>query len=329
MRQIRINNFGGAEELTVEESDIPSPSHSEILIKVIAIGVNFIDIYQRSGVPPYTKVLPFTPGLEGSGIITVVGADVVGFSVGDRVAWASVPKSYAEFIIADPKKVALVPPDISFDLAAAVALQGATAHYLVNSTFKIQPKSVALVHAAAGGTGNLICQMILQRGGSVIATTSSREKADFIREIGVDQVIVLDGHSDFSQEVRRINNGNGVDVVYDGVGASTFSQSLASLKPRGFMVLFGASSGQVPPFNLQELNTRGSLYVTRPKLDDYASEAGEFQSRLQDVFQQITAGTLKVQIGAEFELTQAGEAQTFLESRKSIGKIILSTLVSN
>lgn len=325
MRQVIIKNFGGPEVLRVEESDIPFPGKSEVLIRVIAVGINFIDIYQRIGISPYERVLPFTPGMEGSGTITMVGEDVTSFKIGDRVAWASVQKSYSEFLIADQEKVSLVPTEISYETAAAVALQGATAHYLVNSTFKIRPGHVALVHAAAGGTGNLICQMILEKGGVVIATTSSPKKAEVLNKIGIKNVILYDKEGRFSRQVRKINNGLGVDVVYDGVGLSTFSESLRSLKPRAMMVLFGASSGQVPPIDLQDLNKLGSLFVTRPKLDDYISGKGEFQSRMLDIYHQITSGALKVHIGGQFELARAGEAQSLLASRNSVGKVILTT----
>jgi NADPH:quinone reductase len=324
MKQIVIKKHGGPKVLGIVNSNIPTPNKSEVLIRVAAAGVNFLDIYHRIGISPYIRELPFTPGMEGSGIIILVGEEVMDFAIGDRVAWASVQKSYSEFLVADQGKISIIPPQVSYEDAAAAALQGATAHYLVNSTFQIGPNHVALVHAAAGGTGNLICQMILKKGGSVIATTSSPNKVKVLRDSGFENVILCEKGIELSKQVKEINNGSGVDVVYDGVGLATFNQSLRTLKPKAMMVLFGASSGQVPLFNLQDLNRHGSLFVTRPKLDDYISGKNEFQDRMKDVFHQITLGILKVHIGGQFELAKAGEAQSFLASRKSIGKIILT-----
>jgi NADPH2:quinone reductase len=292
------------------------------VVKVKRAGVNFLDIYQRGGAGVYQLNLPFTPGVEGAGVVVEIGTDVNYLKVGDHVVWAMALGSYAEYALLPGERVAKVPEAIDLKIAAAAALQGMTAHYLVNSTYSIKPGDVALVHAAAGGTGNLLCQMILEKGGRVIATTSSSEKEKIIRETGVTEIIRYDSQN-VLQEVKKMTEGKGVDVVYDGVGAATFDDSLASLKPRSLMVLFVAASGPVPPFDLQRLNVNGSLFITRPTLANYITNRQELEMRMGEVFKLINDGKLKIRIGREYALDQAAQAHDDLAGRGTVGKLLL------
>lgn len=323
MKKILISEFGGSSVLQLCEAPIPTPAEGQIVVQVAGAGVNFLDIYQRGGAGIYGLTLPYTPGVEGAGVVVEVGAGVNHLKVGDRVAWAMALGSYAEYAVLPGEKVAKVPADIDLKIAAAAALQGATAHYLVNSTYSIKPGDIALVHAAAGGTGNLLCQMILEKGGRVLATTSNDEKEKIIRETGVADVIRYDSQS-VVEEVKNLTGGKGVDVVYDGVGASTFDDSLASLKPRSMMVLFGAASGPVPPFELQRLNANGSLFITRPTLAHYLADREELEMRMSAIFKSISDGKLKIRIGREYPLAQAATAHDDLAGRGTVGKLLLN-----
>lgn len=322
MKKILISEFGDSSVLQLSDSSIPTPAAGQIVVKVERAGVNFLDIYQRGGAGVYELNLPFTPGVEGAGVVVEIGSDVNYLKVGDRVVWAMALGSYAEYALLPGEKVAKVPEEIDLKIAAAAALQAMTAHYLVNSTYLIKPGDVALVHAAAGGTGNLLCQMILEKGGQVIATTSTSEKEKIIRETGVTEIIRYDSQN-VLQEVKNMTEGKGVNVVYDGVGAATFDDSLASLKPRSLMVLFGAASGPVPPFDLQRLNVNGSLFITRPTLANYITNRQELEMRIGEVFKLINDGKLKIRIGREYALAQAGKAQDDLAGRGTVGKLLL------
>jgi NADPH2:quinone reductase len=322
MKKILITEYGNSSVLQLSDSPIPTPPAGQILVQVARAGVNFIDIYQRSGLGIYGLDLPFTPGVEGSGVIVEIGPDVNHLKIGDRVAWAMTLGSYAEYVVLPSEKVALVPDEIELNIAAAAVLQGMTAHYLVNSTYAIKPGDVALVHAAAGGTGNLICQMILEKGGRVIATTSNSDKEKLIRETGVTDVIRYDSQN-VLQGVKEFTEGKGVDVVYDGVGAATFDDSLATLKPRSLMVLFGAASGPVPLFDLQRLNVNGSLFITRPTMASYITNRQELEIHMSEVFKLIMNGKLKIRIGHEYALAQAALAHDDLSARRTVGKLLL------
>jgi NADPH2:quinone reductase len=322
MKKILISEFGDSSVLKMCEAAIPTPTADQIVVQVARAGVNFLDIYQRGGSGIYGLTLPFTPGIEGAGVIVEIGSDVNNLKIGDRVAWAMAIGSYAEYVVLPSEKVAIVPEEIDLKIAAAAALQGMTAHYLVNSTYSIKPGDVALVHAAAGGTGNLLCQMILEKGGRVIATTSNSDKEKVIRETGVTDVIRYDSQN-VVQEVKNMTEGKGVDVVYDGVGAATFDDSLATLKPRSLMVLFGAASGPVPLFDLQRLNVNGSLFITRPTLANYITNRQELEMRMSAVFELITNGSLKIRIGHEYALAQAATAHDDLAGRGTVGKLLL------
>ena len=322
MKKVLISTFGDSSVLELTQAPIPTPAADQVVVQVERAGVNFLDIYQRGGAGVYGLNLPFTPGVEGAGVVVEIGAGVNYLKVGDRVVWAMALGSYAEYALLPGEKVAKVPDEIDLKIAAAAALQGMTAHYLVNSTYLIKPGDIALVHAAAGGTGNLLCQMILEKGGLVIATTSNSEKEKIIRETGVSDVIRYDSQN-VLQEVKNMTDGKGVDVVYDGVGAATFDDSLASLKPRSLMVLFGAASGPVPPFDLQRLNVNGSLFITRPTLANYITNRQELEMRMGEVFKLISNGKLKLRIGREYALAQASEAQDDLAGRKTVGKLLL------
>lgn len=322
MKKIQISHFGDSKVLELITSDIPAPEPGQVLVKIVAAGVNFLDIYQRQGGGVYNMSLPFTPGVEGAGVIEKIGEGVTHLHEGDMVAWAMALGSYAEYGVFPSEKLVKVPTGIDLSIAAAAALQGATAHYLVNSTFVIKPGHTALVHAAAGGTGNLLCQMILAKGGRVIASTSTDAKEALIRETGVSDVIRYDRTS-VKEEVKRMTGGTGVDVVYDGVGQATFDESLASLKPRSMMVLFGAASGQVPAFDLQRLNASGSLFITRPTLGHYVATREELEMRLGEVFTSIADGSLRVRIGNTYPLGEAACAQDDLASRGTVGKLVI------
>jgi NADPH2:quinone reductase len=321
MKALVVSQHGGPEVLTY--SDVPEPviTPTDLLVKVAAAGINYIDTYQRSGV--YAMTLPYTPGLEGAGTVLEVGSEVTGFAVGDSVAWTSNLGSYAEVVALDASKAVSVPSGIELTQAAQAMLQGITAHYLITSVFEVKPGITALVHAAAGGVGLLLCQMITARGGTVIGTVSTEAKAAAATAAGAAHVIRYD-QEDFMPRVRELTGGIGVDVVYDGVGASTFEGSLKSLKPRGMMALFGQASGPVGPFDPQILNTLGSLFFTRPTITNFIQTPEELQWRAGEVFEAMLSGDLTMTLGGSYPLAQASEAHRDLEARKSSGKLILT-----
>ncbi len=321
MRAIRVHEVGGPEVLRVEDVQDPRPGEGELLIGVVASGVNFIDVYFRTGAYPATP--PFTPGMEGAGVVEVVGPGVEGFRVGDRVAWSMHLGSYAEKAVVPAGKVVRVPEGVELELAAAVLLQGMTAHYLATSTWSIREGDRALVHAGAGGVGLLLTQIVKRRGGVVFATVSTDEKAELARDAGADEVIRYD-RTDFREEVLRLTGGKGVDVVYDSVGKDTFDRSLASLRPRGFMVLYGQSSGAVPPVDPQRLNSGGSLFLTRPSLGHYIAGPGELQERAGALFEWMREGELDVRVGERHPLEDAGVAHDRLTGRQTTGKVLLT-----
>jgi NADPH2:quinone reductase len=320
MRAVVVPRQGGSEVLTVTDRPTPEPGPGELVVDSAAAGVNFIDTYQRSGV--YPMQTPFVPGSEGAGRVSAVGPDVTEFAVGDRVAWMSALGSYAEQVLVPAAQAVRVPDDLPDELAGGALLQGVTAHYLANSTFAVQPGDTALVHAAAGGVGLLLTQLIKQRGGRVIGTVSTDEKETLARQAGADEVLRYDG---FADAARKLTDGRGVDVVYDGVGKATFDGSLAALRPRGMMVLFGGSSGQVPPFDPQRLNLLGSLFLTRPKTAEYIATRDELLWRAGDILAGISAGELDLRIGGRYPMDEVGRAHDDLESRRTTGKLIILT----
>jgi NADPH2:quinone reductase len=299
----------------------PVPGPGEVLVRVEAAGINFIDIYVRSGA--YPRELPLVLGEEGAGIVEAVGDRVKEVQVGQRVAWAHVAGSYATHVVASAGRLVPVPEGVSSRLAAAAMLQGMTAHYLAHATFPLQAGNTCIVHAAAGGVGLLLVQMAKRAGCHVLATTSTDEKADLARQAGADACLKYSDPVPFDEGARAHTGGRGVDVVYDSVGASTFDRSLLALRPRGMLVLFGQSSGRVPPLDLQVLNSRGSLFVTRPKLGDYIATRSELLERAGAVLGAISRGELDVRVHAEVPLDQAGAAHRALESRASSGKLLL------
>jgi len=318
MRAIVVNQLGGPETMVLGEWPDPVPGPGQVVVDVAAAGVNFIDIYRRSGV--YKQPVPYVPGSEGAGTVVSVGEGVHEFSAGDHVAWSEGPGSYAERVAVAAANAVPVPNGIDLKLAAAVMLQGLTAHYLCRSTFPVADGNVAVVHAAAGGVGLLLTQMIKDIGATVVATTSSTPKGVLAKQAGADFVTT---YEEFPDVVREVTSGRGADVVFDGVGKATFDASLSALRPRGMMVLFGGSSGQVPPFDLQRLNSGGSLYVTRPTLAHYITDRTELLWRAGDVFEGIVKGSLHVRIGAEYALTDAPRAHEDLAGRRTTGKLIL------
>jgi NADPH2:quinone reductase len=318
MRAIVVNEIGGPEVLAAVEHPDPEPGPGEVVALTAAAGVNFIDIYRRSGV--YHQPLPYVPGHEGAGTVVAVGEGVTDVAVGDRVAWHDAPGSYAERVVVPAAKIVPVPDGTDLIAAAAVILQGMTAHFLCRSTFPVTDTTVAVVHAAAGGVGLLLTQMIKTIGGTVIATTSSEPKAELARHAGADYVV---GYDEFGATVGQVTQGRGADVVYDGVGKATFDAGLAALRPRGMMVLFGGSSGQVPPLDPQRLNSGGSLFLTRPTLANYTADAGELLWRASDVLGAVAAGQLNVRIGTEYSLAHAPLAHEDLAGRRTTGKLLL------
>lgn len=320
MKAIRVHEFGGPEVLHYEDAPLPEPGPGAARVKLRAIGLNYIDIYHRSGL--YPVALPLIPGMEGAGTVDAVGPDVTTVKPGERVAYCMVLGAYADYAIVPADKLVPLPEQISFELAAAVLLQGMTAHYLAHSTYPLQPGDVCLVHAAAGGVGLLLVQMAKRAGAVVLGTVGSEEKAALVRQAGADVAILYD-QVDFEQEVKRYTGGRGVDVVYDSVGVATFEKSLNCLRPRGLMALFGQSSGPVPPINLQVLNAKGSLFVTRPFLGHYILTRSELMSRAGDVLMWTARDELRVRIDRSLPLSQAGEAHRLLQSRQTAGKVLL------
>ena len=321
MRAIVVSELGGPEVMVAREQPDPVAGPGQVVVEVAAAGVNFVDIYRRSGV--YGQPVPYVPGSEGAGVVRAVGEGVTRFAAGDRVAWGDAPGSYAERAAVPAAQAVPVPDGIGLEVAAAAMLQGMTAHYLCRSTFGVRPGNVAVVHAAAGGVGLLLTQMIKSLGGIVVATTSSAAKALLAKQAGADY---LTSYDEFGDVTREVTGGRGAHVVFDGVGKATFDASLAALRPRGTMVLFGASSGQVPPFDLQRLNSGGSLFVTRPTLALYIAERAELLWRANDIFDGIAMGDIGVRIGAEYPLADAPRAHEDLSARRTTGKLILLPL---
>jgi len=320
MKAIRVEAVGGPEALHYVDVPAPVPAAGHVLVKLAAIGINYIDTYHRSGL--YPVPLPFVPGSEAAGTVEALGPGVEGFAVGDRVAYAMVRGAYAEYAVAPAASLVPLPDVVSFRDAAALMLQGMTAHYLCRSTLSLEGGNVALVHAGAGGVGLLLTQFAKSLGATVITTVSTAEKAELSREAGADHVVRYDS-VDFAVEARRITGGRGVDVVYDGVGKTTFAKSLDSLRPRGMLALYGAASGPVPPFDLGQLAAKGSLFVTRPSLGDYVAEPDELRWRSQELFAALIRGTLKLRVEHVYPLEHAARAHADLEARKTTGKLLL------
>jgi len=320
MRAVVVREHGGPEVLRVGDRPSPKAGTGQLVVDVTAAGVNYVDIYQREGRPPYGGDLPYVPGAEGAGTVAEVGPGVVGFAQGDRVAWAGAPGCYAEQAVVPADRSVPVPDGLDARVAAAVMLQGMTAHYLCTSTYPVAHGDHVVVHAAAGGVGLLLTQMAKARGGTVIGTTSTDEKAALARQAGADRVV---GYEDFVAVVREATDGVGAAAVYDGVGRATFEDSLAALRPRGYMVLYGASSGPVPPFELQRLMTGGSLFITRPTLANYTANRDELLRRAGDLFRWIARGELAVRIGASYALNDAARAHDDLSARRTTGKLLL------
>jgi len=309
MHAVRINEHGGPEVLEVVDVPAPEPGPGRLLVDVAAVGVNYRDVYEREG--SYGGDLPAIIGVEGAGSVA---------GTGDRVAWVSAPGSYAEQVVVDAERAVPIPDGINDEISAAAVLQGITAHYLCTATHVMQDGETVLVHAAAGGVGQLLTQILARRGGRVIATTSTEKKAEVAREAGAAEVIAYDG---FADRVKELTRGVGADVVYDGVGAATFDESLASLRPRGLMVLYGAASGRVPPFDPMRLEGGGSLYLTRPSIRHYTAAREELLARAGEVFGWIAEGKLQIRIGGRYPLEDARRAHEDLESRRTTGKLIL------
>jgi NADPH:quinone reductase len=320
MKAIQVRQIGGPEVLTLADLPVPSLKSGEVLVKVHASGVNFIDIYYREG--RYKTDLPFIDGQEAAGTVEAIGDGVTGFRIGDAVAWCNVLGTYTEYALAPADRLVKLPSGLDLPLAAAVMLQGMTAHYLAHSTFPLKAGDTALIHAAAGGTGLLLTQMASQIGARVIATVSTEEKAALARAAGAAEVILYT-HEDFEQKTRQLTGGHGVDVVYDSVGKSTFEKSLNVLRPRGLMALFGGASGAVPPFDLIELAGKGSLFVTRPTLKHYILTRDDLVARATAVFDAVADGRLKVRMEHTYPLAAAQQAHIDLASRKTTGKVLL------
>ncbi len=322
MHAIRVYEFGGPDVLRVDDLSLPEPGPGQARIKIAAAGVNFIDIYFRTG--QYRGNLPLVLGQEAAGLVDAVGPGVSDLKVGDRVAYAPEQGAYADYALVPAWRLVPVPDDVTLEVAAAVMLQGMTAHYLCHSAYPIKSGDTAIVHAGAGGVGGLLVQLAKQKGARVIATVSTEEKGQEAREAGADEVIIYT-QSDFSTEARRITEGRGVNVVYDSVGKDTFQGSLDSLRPRGYLVLYGQASGAVPPLDPQVLNAKGSLFLTRPTLGHYVADRAELLGRTNDLFRWIASGELKVRIAATYALSDAAEAHRFIESRQAKGKVLLLT----
>ncbi len=324
MHAIEVAQIGGPEVLSYVEKPQPSPGPGEVLIEAEAIGVNFIDTYFRSGT--YPRELPFVLGTEVAGTVAAVGDGVTALSVGDRVATAAASGAYAEFSTAPAEFVTHVPPAVSLDVAAAALLKGLTAHYLITSVYAVQSGDSVLVHAGAGGVGLILTQWLTHRGARVITTVSTPEKAELSRQAGATDVLDYPGDdpNEFGSRIRELTAGAGVAVAYDGVGASTFDASLASLAVRGTLALFGASSGPVPPFDPQRLNAAGSLYLTRPSLAHFTRTGDEFAWRSGELFDAIARGTVDVTVSRRYPLADAAQAHRHLQGRQTVGSIVLT-----
>jgi NADPH2:quinone reductase len=320
MKAIRVDSVGGPDQLVFQDVDRPRPKEGEALVKLEAVGLNFIDVYHRTGL--YPQPLPFTPGTEGAGTVEEIGAGVEDLKVGDRVAYAMAVGSYAEYAAVPAWKLVKLPEGVDARSAAAAMLQGMTAHYLVTSTYQLKAGQTALVHAAAGGVGLLLIQMAKRIGARVIGTVSTEVKARLAREAGADEVVIYTAQ-DFLEEVKRLTGGRGVEVVYDSVGKTTFMKSLDSLAPRGLLALFGQSSGPVPPFDPALLAQKGSLFLTRPSLAQYSATRDELAWRAGDVLGWVASGELKLRVEKTFPLAEAAEAHRQLEGRATTGKVLL------
>jgi len=320
MRAIRVSQYGGPEAMRLEEMPTPRPGDGQALVRLEAAGVNFIDVYQRSGL--YKGALPFTLGLEGAGIVEAVGGGVQGVHAGQRVAWTGIPGSYASHAVVPADRVVALPEGLDGRAGAAAMLQGMTAHYLAHSTYPLKRGDACLVHAAAGGVGLLLCQMAKRAGARVIGTVSTEDKARLAREAGADEVILYT-RQDFEAEVKRLTGGKGLQVVYDSVGRDTFEKGFNCLAPRGYMVLYGQSSGPVAPLDPQILNAKGSIFLTRPNLFNYTATREELVHRAGEVLGWVRSGQLKLRIGATFPLAEAAQAHRDLEGRKTTGKVLL------
>jgi len=320
MKAIRVQSPGGPEALRYEDVPQPSPAAGQVLVKVEAVGVNYIDVYQRTGL--YKVATPFTLGQEAAGVVTAVGSGVTDPKVGDRVAYTSILGAYAEYAVVPADRVVVLPDGVTARQAAAALLQGMTAHYLACTTYPLKAGDTCLVHAAAGGVGLLLCQIASRRGARVIGTVSTREKAALAREAGARDVILYT-EQDFEAEVKRLTNGLGLQVVYDSVGKTTFEKGLNCLTPRGMMVLYGQSSGPIGSFDPQVLSQKGSLFLTRPTLAHYITTRAELVARAGEVLSWVKSGTLKVRIEHEFSLAETAEAHRALEARKTTGKLLL------
>lgn len=320
MKAIQVKRAGGPEVLELVKLPVPEAKGAEAVVKIVAAGVNFIDVYYREG--RYKAVMPFVPGQEAAGDVVAIGSNVTNLKVGDRVAYTMVLGSYAEYSAVAADRLVKIPEGVSYQQAAAAMLQGMTAHYLSHDTYPLKKGETALVHAAAGGVGLLLVQMAHGIGARVIGTVSTEEKAKLAREAGADDVILYT-QTDFEAETRRLTGGKGVDVVYDSVGKTTFEKGLDILRPRGYMVLFGGSSGPVPPFDLIQLSQKGSLYVTRPTLTHYVATREDLEMRAGAVFSMIATGKLKLRIAHTYPLQDATQAHRDLEARRTTGKLLL------
>jgi len=321
MKAVRIREYGGPEAMSYDEVDIPSIGENDVLVKIEASGINYIDTYQRSGL--YQIPLPATLGLEAAGTVTETGSNVSSFQSGDRVAYTSVPGAYADYAVVPEEKLVNLPDGVDFNQGAAAMLQGCTAHYLCKSTYEVKAGDRCLIHAAAGGVGLLLIQMVKNAGGFVIGTVSTEEKANLAKSAGADEVILY-SEQNFETEVKRITEGAGVNVAYDSVGKSTFQKSIDCLSKLGYMVLYGNASGPVTEFNPATLGPKGSLFLTRPTLFDYTADRESLEWRTSDVFNWIAEGSLNLRVEHFYALADVQQAHKDLEGRKTTGKIILT-----
>jgi NADPH2:quinone reductase len=320
MKAIQIQKFGGPEVMQLEEVPTPKPQAGQVLVKLAAAGLNYIDVYQRTGL--YPNPLPYTMGLEGSGVVAELGAGASGFQEGDPVAYTGVPGAYAEYALVPADRLVRMPPGLDTKVGAAAMLQGMTAHYLAYTTYALKPGDACLIHAAAGGVGLLLVQMAKQCGAHVFGTVSTEEKAALARQAGADAVILYT-QQDFEAEIKRATGGKGVQVVYDAVGKTTFEKSLNCLAPQGYMVLYGQSSGPIAPFDAAVLGAKGSLFLTRPSLFHYTADRASLEKRASDVLGWIAAGKLKLRMEHTFALADVAQAHRSLEGRQTTGKVLL------
>ncbi len=320
MKAVRIHQFGGPEAMQYEEVPTPTPGEGQVLVKLAAAGLNYIDVYQRTGL--YPNNLPYTLGLEGSGSVAAVGPGVSNYNEGDVVAYTGVPGAYADYALVPVERLVLMPQGLDPKAGAAAMLQGMTAHYLAYSTYPLKSGDICLIHAAAGGVGLLLVQMAKHCGARVIGTVSTDEKAALARDAGADDIILYT-QQDFEAEVKQLTDGKGVNVVYDSVGQTTFDKSLNSLAPLGYMVLYGQASGPVPPFDAGILNTKGSLFLTRPSLFHYIADRQSLETRAGEILNWIASGQLKLRTEFTFPLAEVAEAHRSLEGRRTTGKVLL------